>query len=105
MCYYLYYDSSTDYSKAGVIKTNRNIYLGDSKEKVIGEYGEASTNIFNAQSSYMFKQLSAESPREAEIMKSQCSTYLSYSYGYSGAIEFYFDDNNLLSWIVFYAYF
>lgn len=102
--YYCYYDSSNDPSKDGVIETNRGIHLGDSKETVISKYGEANSNTFIMQNNVLYKDLLEYSPAEAGIMRSQCSTFISYAYEKSGAIEFYFDENDLLSWIVFYAY-
>lgn len=102
--YYCYYDSSNDPSKGGVIETNRSIHLGDSKETVIGKYGKANSNTFIMQNNVLYQDLLEYSPAEAGIMRSQCSTFISYSYEKSGAIEFYFDENDLLSWIVFYAY-
>lgn len=102
--YYCYYDASNDPSKNGVIVTNRDIHLGDSKETVISKYGETNSNIFIMQNNVLYQDLLEYSPAEAGIMRSQCSTFLSYAYEKSGAIEFYFDENDLLSWIVFYAY-
>ena len=102
--YYCYYDSSADPSKDGVIQTYRDIHLGDSKATVINKYGEANSNTFIMQSNALYQYLLEYSPAEAGIMRSQCSTFLSYAYEKSGAIEFYFDENDLLSWIVFYAY-
>lgn len=102
--YYCYYDSSYDPSKDGVIETSRGIHLGDSKEKVINKYGETNINTFIMQSNRLYQDLLEQNPSEAGIMRSQCSTYLSYTYENLGAIEFYFDENDQLSWIVFYAY-
>lgn len=102
--YYCYYDSSYDPSKEGVIETNRGIHLGDSKDAVISKYGEANSNVFIKQSNALYQDLLEYSPSEAGIMRSQCSTYLAYQYENLGAIEFYFDENDQLSWIVFYAY-
>ncbi len=91
-------------SKDGVIKTNRSIHLGDSKANVISKYGEANSNTFIMQSNVLYQFLLESSPAEAGIMRSQCSTYLAYTYENLGAIEFYFDENDSLSWVVFYAY-
>lgn len=102
--FYCYYDSSADPSKDGVIKTNRDIHLGDSKATVISKYGEANSNTFIMQSNVLYQDLLEYSPAEAGIMRSQCSTYIAYAYENLGAIEFYFDENDCLSWIVFYAY-
>lgn len=102
--YYCYYDSSYDPSKDGVVKTYRDVHLGDSKETVINKYGEVYSNTFTIQSNALYQTLLEYSPTEAGIMRSQCSTYISYTYENLGAIEFYFDENELLSWIVFYAY-
>lgn len=102
--FYCYYDSSADPSKDGVIKTNRSIHLGDSKANVISKYGEANSNTFIMQSNVLYQFLLESSPAEAGIMRSQCSTYLAYTYENLGAIEFYFDENDSLSWVVFYAY-
>lgn len=56
------------------------------------------------QSNVLYQDLLEYSPTEAGIMRSQCSTFISYVYEKSGAIGFYFDENDQLSWIVFYAY-
>lgn len=102
--YYCYYDSSNDPSKDGVIETNRGVHLGDSKDTVISKYGEANSNTFIMQSNVLYQGLLEYSPTEAGIMRSQCSTFISYVYEKSGTIELYFDENDQLSWIVFYAY-
>lgn len=102
--YYCYYDSSNDPSKDGVIETNRGIHLGDSKKTVISKYGETNSNSFIMQNNVLYQDLLEYSPAEAGIIRSQCSTFISYAYEKSGAIEFYFDENDLLSWIVYYAY-
>lgn len=99
--YYSFYDASVDESKEGVIKTNRGIHIGDTKQNVIDAYGDSNTKIVLINSSAVYQDIMAYDEAMAGIMRTQCITYVSYSYGNTGSIDFYFDENDLVSWIIF----
>lgn len=100
--YYTFYDASVDASKEDVIKTNREIHIGDTKQSVIDAYGDSNTNTVLINNSVVYQEIMAYDAAMAGIMRTQCITYVSYSYGNTGSIEFYFDENDLVSWIIFY---
>lgn len=100
--YYSFYDASFDDSKEGVIKTNRGIHIGDTKQSVIDAYGESNTNTVLINNSAVYQEILAYDEAIAGIMRTQCITYVSYAYGNTGSIEFYFNENDLVSWVIFH---
>ena len=100
--YYAFYDASVDASKEGVIQTSRGIHIGDTKQSVLDAYGDSNTNTVLINNSVVYQELLANDAALAGIMRTQCVTYVSYSYGTTGSIEFYFDENDSVSWIMFY---
>lgn len=99
---YYYYDPSVDSDKKGIIETNRGIYIGASKSDVIFAYGQSDSLNFNKDSNELYTTFVDNGMDDAAVMRTQCVTYYSYFYDDIGHIDFYFDDDDEVSWIVFY---
>ena len=97
------YDAGQDPSKEGVVITNRIVHIGDSKQDVIDKYGEANTNSFVYQTNVVYQAMVDYDASLATLMRNQCNSYISYTYENAGVIEFYFDEDDAVSWIVFFV--
>lgn len=98
---FFYFDAPYDESKESVIKTDRGIIIGQSKDEVIEAYGEGEEKEFSTNDNQVYAGLLMTNPQHAAVMRTQCSTYITYMYEDSADIEFYFDEYDHLTWIVF----
>lgn len=98
---FFYFDATYDESKESVIKTDRGIIIGQSKDEVIEAYGEGEEAEFNTDDNQVYAGLLMTNPQHAAVMRTQCSTYITYTYDDIADIEFYFDEYDYLTWIVF----
>lgn len=105
-----YYDHTTDKSKKGVVKTNRGIRLGDSKNKVIEKYGEGISGDFDSEHDFIVEYAKNSVINDGEVvhdmteaMKAVCYSYIRYTIKDKYIISFYFDEENTVSWI-YYTY-
>lgn len=98
---FFYFDATYDESKESVIKTSRDVVIGQSKDEVIEAYGEGDIKKFRTDDNQLYAGLAAMNPEHAAVMRTQCSTYITYTYSDIADIEFYFDEYDVLTWVVF----
>lgn len=102
--YFFYYDSDIDESKKDILSTQRNIYLGDPKDKVIKYYGKGEDGTVDSQD-FLFGLLQDDdSVRALELAEQQCKSFIRYEEETLGRISFYFDDNDEVSWVIYEIY-
>lgn len=89
---YYYFDPDVDETKDEVIETYRGIKIGDTKDKVIDEYGKCEEiDVSEDDTLHDIEDLHVRG-----LLEESCKTYLIYSSGV-GDIYFYLDDNKDVS--------
>ena len=102
--YYSYYDASVDKEGDTIFLTKRSIDIGSSKAEVLHAYGNAECKKFDTKTNRLYLEFSDNDPAKSGIMQVQCVSYVSYSYEDKGTLEFYFDSDDNVSWIVVYNF-
>jgi len=98
---YFFYDSSSDPSRAGVVKTARGITLESSKADVIAAYGEGKTvSTADPAGTKVLRIACGADPNGVTKFLKSCLAY--FTADGSHAIYFGFKDNGQLSFIFYY---
>lgn len=101
--YYIYYDASADPSKEDVVETERGIHIGDTKSDVFDAYGNTEVKVVDIQNNAVYQTIKASYDASvAGIMRTQCISKVAYSCDDGATIEFYFDEYDQVSWLIFY---
>lgn len=95
---YIYYDPALDNSKEEVVTTHRNISLGDTKDDILKAYGDGESGTVDLENDYYYNNLDYELQ---PLMRSETFSYCRYYSEEGYGINFYFDENDVLTWIFF----
>ena len=96
--FFIYYDPAVDNNQEEVVTTHRNISLGDTKDDVLKAYGDGESGTIDLENDYYYNNTNYELQ---PLMRSQAVSYCRYYSEEGYGIHFYFDENELLTWIFF----
>mgnify|MGYP000758857301 FL=1 len=96
--FFIYYDPAVDNNQEEVVTTHRNISLGDTKDDVLKAYGDGESGTIDLENDYYYNNTNYELQ---PLMRAQAVSYCRYYSEEGYGIHFYFDENELLTWIFF----
>lgn len=96
--FFIYYDPAVDNNQEEVVTTHRNISLGDTKDDVLKAYGDGESGTIDLENVYYYNNTNYELQ---PLMRAQAVSYCRYYSEEGYGIHFYFDENELLTWIFF----